>query len=293
MELNMINYTDNDLNNKLLKAKIAGRLHEERKIKSNLSLDALSEKIMYSKPTVQAWEKGWEDGTGENTIPSMEQLIRLSTFYHCTPEYLLCEYDLKSKQTTDVAIETGLLPESYAYLHNKFSLLLENDCNEHGYFHIMLQFINHFISNFDTISDALYYRVIAENLNRGFSKCKYKDLLLEGYKSISLTKRESFSIRTKDHGVNAETQFFIQPLTNFFIAKGLDANSIDEALDEFRHYYKVLVLNEVKQADFSINESFFEILNSFLASYPDNANDYLHFSNALRETHNISCPTTD
>lgn len=196
----MLNYSYEELDSHTLRAKIAARLHSERE-NAKLSLDALSERTGYSKPTVQSWEKGWKNGTGENHIPNMEQLIDLASIYNCTPEYLLCEYEQKSKPLTDICFETGLLPENIKSLHKPFLAMLEQPMDSHGYAHIMYQFLNHFIRNYQHLADALYHRVIHENITRRF------------------------------------------------------------------------------------NDSFMEIVNSFLDSYPDNVNSYIEFVDKTRAAH--------
>ena len=63
----MFNYSSDNLTSKEIRVEIGKRLHSER-IRAKISLDKLAELSGYSKPTVQRWEKGWKNGTGENTI---------------------------------------------------------------------------------------------------------------------------------------------------------------------------------------------------------------------------------
>ena len=74
----MLNYYSKLLTTTDMHASIAKRLHDER-LSANLSLDKLAEISGYSKPTVQRWEKGWKDGSGQNIIPTLDQII--------TPEF--------------------------------------------------------------------------------------------------------------------------------------------------------------------------------------------------------------
>ena len=110
----MINYAKSGITKKDIRVAIARRLHDERK-SAGLSLDEFSYQIGYSKPTVQRWEKGWEKGTGENRIPTMDQLIDLCAFYNCEPDYLLCVMDSKTREASNIVEATGL-SEDAAYV---------------------------------------------------------------------------------------------------------------------------------------------------------------------------------
>jgi len=54
-----------------------------------------------SRQTVANWEKG-------KTVPCMEALLRMCNFFGCELGYLLCEYDCKTREMTDIHVATGL-----------------------------------------------------------------------------------------------------------------------------------------------------------------------------------------
>ncbi|MBO4912608.1 MAG: helix-turn-helix transcriptional regulator, partial [Butyrivibrio sp.] len=179
--LNMLNYTDELLSSKELHIKIAARLHALR-TSARLSLQALADLTGYTKPTVQSWEKGWRDQSGENRIPTLEQLLDLSSVYNCTPEYLLCEYDLPTKQVTDTCRETGLLPENAVQLRNMMASF--SSPNLGGANDLFLAFLNHYLSNITLINELIFNRQTLEFSRIAFEEDPYHDILLEGYNAV-------------------------------------------------------------------------------------------------------------
>ena len=280
----MLNETLVNITNKELRVKIAKRLHDERKL-AKYSLDELARKLNFSKPTVQSWEKGWKNGTGQNTIPSMDQLLDLSGLYQCSPEYLLCEYEQKTKPLTDVCFETGLLPANIQSLHGPFLALLEQPMDSHGYVHIMYQFLNHFIENYQQLADALYHRVILENITRRFNTSPYKELILEGFSTVSINRSDAFAITFGTLASSVEPMLYTQPMVNYYESKGLDTETIRNIMEEFQSCFKAISSSEKSKVNFALTECFMEIVNSFLDSYPDNVNSYIEFVDKTREAH--------
>lgn len=278
----MINYTDVQLTSKEMHINIAKRLHSERQ-EAGLTLDTLAEKTGYTKPTVQSWEKGWEDGTGLNRIPRLEQLIDLASVYNCTPEYLLCEYDQKNRQLTDVSLETGLLPESIKLLHDPFAELLKQPMEQHGYLHIMYQFFNHIIKNSHPLESALYNRVIVENISRLFDASEYKADIIEGFNAVSIKRSVEFAIMSNRLSLEDTINHYAQALKAYYINKGFDAKSIDVILNDFRKTYIAISPDKKNQADFTIISCFMDLVNSFLDSYPGNVDSYKDFVDTTRE----------
>ena len=280
----MLNETLANITNKELRIKIAKRLHNERKL-AKYSLDELARNLNLSKPTVQSWEKGWKEETGKNTIPSMDQLLDLSALYKCTPEYLLCEYEQKSKAITDVCFETGLLPENIQVLHKPFLSMLEQPMDSHGYAHIMYQFLNHFIRNYQPLADALYHRLIHENITRRFNDSRYKELILEGFSAVTINRSDAFAITFGTLASSVEPMLYTQPMVNYYESKGLDTETIRNIMEEFQSCFKAISPSEKNKVNFALTECFMEIVNSFLDSYPDNVNSYIEFVDKTREAH--------
>lgn len=86
---------------------IGERLKEERKATGIKSQDALAEYIAkhnyrnFKRQTIAKWEKGEE-------CPPLDVLLTLCELYHCELGYLLCEYDCRTKENTDIQKVTGL-----------------------------------------------------------------------------------------------------------------------------------------------------------------------------------------
>ena len=83
--------------------KIGVRIKYERKQQS-LSQEALVEAIGLSVQTRQLIGK-WEKG---KTIPTLGELTKLCEIFECELGYLLCEYDCKTREATDIQEVTGL-----------------------------------------------------------------------------------------------------------------------------------------------------------------------------------------
>lgn len=86
---------------------IGNRLKEERKAAGYKSHDSLAEYLAnnnyrtYKRQTIAKWEKGEE-------CPPLDVLLTLCKLYKCELGYLLCEYDCKTKENTDIQQATGL-----------------------------------------------------------------------------------------------------------------------------------------------------------------------------------------
>ncbi len=95
---------------------IGSRIKRERKSLC-LSQGELAEKCNLSassRQTVGAWEQGI-------LLPSVPDLLKLCSLFDCELGYLLGEYDRKTREATDIYLETGLSVDAVA------SLLALND----------------------------------------------------------------------------------------------------------------------------------------------------------------------
>ena len=108
----MIHYSNITENNhdeimKTMKAEFARRLRKVR-IKNHHTQSQLSDMIGgRTEQTARNWEKGWEEGTGKNKLPSIEQLFDIAALYKIRPSYLLAEADIDGN-IEDISV---LLPE--------------------------------------------------------------------------------------------------------------------------------------------------------------------------------------
>lgn len=131
----MINYTE--ASNTEMREAIASRIRSERKA-LNKTQEEFAEIIGYSKPTIISWER--KDGM--NRIPDIDQLITLASVFDCEVGYLLCEYDAKTRNATDICQETGLSAEAV-------NALIENHSKAHA------DLIDRYIVKGGEISEAI------------------------------------------------------------------------------------------------------------------------------------------
>ena len=263
----MLNYTNKQLSSKEMHVNMAVRLHDER-ISAGLSLDALAELTGYTKPTVQSWEKGWKNKTGENKIPTLEQLLDLCVVYNCTPEYLLCEYDCKSKQVTDVSLETGLYPENVTRLQNLFYPVLEHKLTS-GANDLFLAFLNHFIANSDLINELIFNRQMLESAMRDFEEDPYHDQILDGYNHVCLGNLAVDIFKDGAFPSNMLAMQFTEPLLAYYESLNYDKEMITEIMSRFGEHFMIMSSAKIKQSDFSLSDTFADIVKSFFAEFPD------------------------
>lgn len=83
--------------------KIGQRIRKERKL-AKLSQSQFAEKLCLSEKSRQTIGK-WENG---NVLPSLTDLTLMCQFFNCEIGYLLCEYDCKKKDSTNINEITGL-----------------------------------------------------------------------------------------------------------------------------------------------------------------------------------------
>lgn len=94
--------------------KIGKRIKALRK-ENHLTQDQLAAKIDSIVPPInekglgQSTISGWEKGS---QLPPLPKLIALSEIFQCDIAYLLCDYDKKKKDVSDIAELTGLSEKS-------------------------------------------------------------------------------------------------------------------------------------------------------------------------------------
>lgn len=261
-ETSVENYWKIDLTNEKTKANIATRLHTER-INAGLSLDGLALKIGYSKPTVVKWEKGWKNNEGNNTIPTLDQLIALAKLYNCTPDYLLCEYDCKTKEMTDINRETGLTPTSIELLQ-KISSTKHGDPN-FDVNCLFLSFLNYFIENSASIYEPLLQRQKLASLQKDFdNEGTDKDIIRKSCEAFGLNS----TINADPQNNHLDNLPFKHLLKNH-LAKTDDKDRSDELAQKCIKYYTVLTPTKIKLSEFSLYDSFLDIVKDFFKKYPE------------------------
>jgi transcriptional regulator with XRE-family HTH domain len=140
---------------------IGERIKQERKA-AKLSQQELLEKVGYSRDSRQAI-RDWESGS---LMPELTIMLKLCNIFNCEIGYLLCEYDCKKRENTDICkvihlseqsvenikqINSGILDailkndkvfELFQYLYayyldkyiplNKFQRKFQGDSDEHN-----------------------------------------------------------------------------------------------------------------------------------------------------------------
>lgn len=81
-------------------SRIGERIKQERKA-AGLSQDELGERLTYKRQTIAKWEKG-------ESFPELRDMLQMCNLFGCELGYLLCEYDCKTREATDIQEVTGL-----------------------------------------------------------------------------------------------------------------------------------------------------------------------------------------
>lgn len=90
--------------------KAIGKRIKDERVKLSLSQDQLIEKIGFSsRQLLSRWERG-------TSTPSLYDLLNLCKIFKCELGYLLCEYDCKTREKTDIHAVTGLSEKSIELL---------------------------------------------------------------------------------------------------------------------------------------------------------------------------------
>jgi len=87
---------------------IGKRILKERKSAGYSSQSDFAIALSYStesRQTVANWEKG-------KTMPCIDDLLKMCEIFKCELGYLLCEYDCKTRETTDIQATIGLSEEA-------------------------------------------------------------------------------------------------------------------------------------------------------------------------------------
>ena len=260
----MFNYSSDNLTSKEIRIEIGKRLHSER-MRAKISLDKLAELTGYSKPTVQRWEKGWKYGTGENVIPTLDQIIELCAIYKCSPGYLLCEYPTHTRQAFDATLELGLTEESV----NRLQMLhLHQVDNHHSVdINIFMCFLNYLICHSDYLSQLLKDRY--DISCRDFVTVDFPDIeILKEALSTPHIQRLLYQSRTFANDVkhlNNINQQLLEAFKEYYEAIPDSAKYFKLSSEKWADY-AMLHINSVypisqRQSDFYISDTFLEIVN--------------------------------
>lgn len=257
-----------NIDDKTIRSEIASRLHDERK-KAALTLDRLALELKYSKPTVMNWEKDWDKKTGKNVVPNYEQLKNLAALYNCEIGYLLCEYTAKTKQISDICSEIGILPQAADKLHNIYKEALEHNIES---FEIFLSFLCYCINNMDPLIELINEKKNLNILKTELENDEDKSLIIDGYtvyknKTEYSTKENPDIIELKNSEYLQKSDFVIRNILKLrYAQKGFDEERANELANKVIKYYDVLSQKKLKTLDFSISDSFLDIVKSYLKS---------------------------
>lgn len=93
------------------KTAIGKRIRKERKL-AGFTQSEFAEKLYLSAESRQRITK-WESG---NVLPDLNYLLKMCDLFECELGYLLCEYDCKTRLTTDIQKEIGLSENAISIL---------------------------------------------------------------------------------------------------------------------------------------------------------------------------------
>ena len=267
----MINYYKETITNASIRAAIAQRLHALRKSK-NLTLDELADTLNYSKPTVYKWEKGWKQATGENSIPTMDQIIDLCSLYNCSPGYILCEYDSITLTANQISRETGILDFNIKKLN---SLAANSSINGYnGVNDSFLAFLNHFIANMDTTLELLFNRSIIESIRRNYESSEYKDIVDAAYRKFSDNSLSIEILRDGFFGSRDGNRVLFEPyLLDEFISAGYSKHKAEELAEECSCFIDHLIGQFESNSNYVLSQEYIFIVESFFKN-PDIRWDY-------------------
>lgn len=280
----MLTYYSKLLTSTDIHASIAKRLHNER-VAANLSLDKLAEISRYSKPTVQRWEKGWKDGSGQNIIPTLDQIITLCSIYHCSPGYLLCEYDERTKQATDICSEIGLTEDSIKILQDYFSPIVTPPYHA-GANNIFLAFLNFYIQNISLTFELLFNRHILACQLDDLIQHPDKEQLIEGFKAVSMNGLADGLFKDNIFPQMALNKQLERTLREYYDKQeNLTAERKEYLIEEILHNLDALSPNKFKQSDFAFSDTFLGIVRDFFENYFQHIDDYNEFLDLQKDKH--------
>lgn len=283
----MINYSYDTLTSKEIRIEIGKRLHEER-VRADLSLDKLAELTGYSKPTVQRWEKGWKNGTGENIVPTLDQIIDLCSIYNCSPGYLLCEYDERTRQACDISKEIGLSEKSIDTLQYYFQALLTNE-NNGGSAKTILSFINYFIENIGALDMVLFNRHLLAHKQDRLKNHPEKQQIIEGYNTIISEVPNTDKINNELYAQSELRKELESKLWDYYLSEKFDSYTQAEKehyVSETFRYLDVLTSHKLKQINFEFSETYLSMVDDFFTDYLIRLETYHAF--ILRQKNKIS-----
>lgn len=94
--------------------KIGERIKQERCLAGYKSQSEFALALSYSEDSRQTISK-WESG---KKLPSLEDFIKMCELFECEIGYLLCEYDCKTKDATNIHNAIGLSEKAISILHH-------------------------------------------------------------------------------------------------------------------------------------------------------------------------------
>ena len=137
--------------------KIGERIHQERTI-LGLTMEEFGRFLGTTRQNVSSWEKGTAKGL------ALDDLLKMCEIFNCELGYLLCEFDCKTRENTDISAITGLTEEAIEQLIEKHYLLSSI---------ALLPEISNIVSNIlcdDTFWSAIISMIYASNSLWEFKK---------------------------------------------------------------------------------------------------------------------------
>jgi len=157
--------------------KMGKRIKEERNA-LGLTQSKFAEKLGKSEESRQIianWEKG-------KTIPAFDDMLKMCELFDCELGYLLCEFDNKTREATDVCKALGISKEAEAKLKEikisdyRETLITLSQMIESDYFFKLLKTIHLYRFNFNKHQLVFYNYEEEEIVSKALGCDKYTDV---------------------------------------------------------------------------------------------------------------------
>lgn len=186
------------------------RLKKERTA-AKLTLDELGEKTSTTRQTISRWENGISE-------PTVNDLMKLCEVFGCDFGYLVCEYDCRTRQATDIQASTGLSEKAVNTLEFMNTMGMGED----------LEIISSLITN------PLFISAVQQSA-RSLAitqKCAERDAELKKVKDM----------------MQSDDYYTLHALTDEMIQSQTGTHSIELSASDIGTLYKLAALDDLQSA---------------------------------------------
>lgn len=179
------------LNMKYNLIEIGVRLKTERKKAGFKSHDELVDYIKnhnyrgFTRQTISKWERGLE-------MPPLDILCSLCELFECELGYLLCEYDCKTRSSTDIHNETGLSEDAINVL-KEWNRISKEKGSQYAWARNSLQALNDLLSQGVLLAHNVFSPIAEYMIYRFEYETKGKKTNLDNYRLALFTASDGLS----------------------------------------------------------------------------------------------------